>query len=154
VLLADQDRGRWDRGLIDSGLAALRRATGTGPYALQAAIAACHAVAPSVADTDWVRIASLYQALAASTGSPVVELNRAVAVSRAYGPAAALEIVDRLAEVPALRGYHLLPSVRGDLLRSLGRHAESRAEFTRAAAMTTNEQERALLLARAAPPDR
>ena len=150
VLLTDQDRGRWDRGLIGSGLAALRRATGTGPYALQAAIAACHAVAPSVPETDWVRIASLYDTLAASTGSPVVELNRAVAVSHAYGPAAALEIVDRLAAAPALRGYHLLPSVRGDLLESLGRHAESRAEFTRAAGMTTNEQERALLLARAA----
>ena len=150
VLLTDQDRGRWDRGLIGSGLAALRRATGTGPYALQAAIAACHAVAPSVPETDWARIASLYDTLAASTGSPVVELNRAVAVSHAYGPAAALEIVDRLAAAPALRGYHLLPSVRGDLLESLGRHAESRAEFTRAAGMTTNEQERALLLARAA----
>ena len=149
VLLTDQDRGRWDRGLIRSGLAALRRATGTGPYALQAAIAACHAVAPSVPETDWARIASLYDTLAASTGSPVVELNRAVAVSHAYGPAAALEIVDRLAAAPALRGYHLLPSVRGDLLESLGRHAESRAEFIRAAGMTTNERERALLLARA-----
>ena len=150
VLLRDQYRGRWGRELIAAGLETLRRA-GRGPYGLQAAIAACHAVAPSVDETDWVRIASLYAELAVVTGSPVVELNRAVAVAQAYGPAAGLEIVDGLREHRALRDYHLLPSVRGDLLASLGRHAEARAEFTRAAGMTTNVQERALLLARAEP---
>jgi predicted RNA polymerase sigma factor len=160
VLLTDQDRGRWDRVLIHRGLAALDRAERTGaplgPYALQAAIAACHARAGSVETTDWARIAALYEALAELSPSPVVELNRAVAVSRAYGPAAGLELVDALVDVPALRGYHLLPSVRGDLLVQLGRDAEARAEFERAAAMTRNERERALLLDRAAacgPPD-
>jgi predicted RNA polymerase sigma factor len=154
VLLADQDRGRWDRVLIGRGLAALeraRRAGGAlGPYGLQAAIAACHARAPSVEETDWVQIAALSEALAELVPSPVVELNRAVAVSRAYGAAAGLELVDALADVPALRGYHLLPSVRGDLLERLGRLAEARAEYERAAALTRNEPERALLLDRAA----
>src|SRR3954468_10738380 len=154
VLLADQDRGRWDRVLIGRGLAALeraRRAGGAlGPYGLQAAIAACHARAPSVEETDWVQIAALYEALAELVPSPVVELNRAVAVSRAYGAAAGLELVDALADVPALRGYHLLPSVRGDLLERLGRPAEARAEYERAASLTRNGPERALLLDRAA----
>ena len=154
VLLGDQDRTRWDRVLIARGLAALARAEATGralgPYALQAAIAACHARAASVEETDWARIAALYEALAELTPSPVVELNRAVAVSRAYGPAAGLELVDALTDVPALRGYHLLPSVRGDLLEQLGRLAEARAEFEAAAAQTRNERERALLLDRAA----
>jgi predicted RNA polymerase sigma factor len=154
VLLADQDRTRWDRVLITRGLAALERAERTGgalgPYALQAAIAACHARAISVEDTDWARIAALYEALAALTPSPVVELNRAVAVSRAYGPAAGLELADALVAEPVLRGYHLLPGVRGDLLEQLGRRAEARVEFERAAAMTRNERERDVLLARAA----
>jgi predicted RNA polymerase sigma factor len=140
--------------LIPRGLAALARAQssggGLGPYALQAAIAACHARAASVEGTDWPRIAALYEALAALTPSPVVELNRAVAVSRAYGPAAGLELADALADGPALQGYHLLPAVRGDLLEQLGRRAEARAEFERAAGMTRNESERAILLARAA----
>jgi predicted RNA polymerase sigma factor len=153
VLLSDQDRGRWDRVLIGRGLAALARAEGTGaalgPYALQAAIAACHARAGSVEDTDWRLIAALYEALAELTPSPVVELNRAVAVSRAYGPAAGLELVDALTEVPALRRYHLLPSVRGDLLVQLGRPSEARIEFEQAASLTRNERERALLLERA-----
>ena len=149
VLLRDQDRGRWDRDLIAAGLESLRRA-GRGPYGLQAAIAACHAVAPSVEETDWVRIASLYTELAVVTGSPVVELNRAVAVAQAYGPAAGLEIVDGLREHRALRDYHLLPSVRGELLTSLGRTDEARAEYARAAELATNEQERALLRRRAA----
>ena len=149
VLLRDQDRGRWDRTLIAAGLESLRR-SGSGPYALQAAIAACHAVAPSVEETDWVRIASLYTELAVVTGSPVVELNRAVAVAQAYGPAAGLEIVDGLREHRALRDYHLLPSVRGELLTTLGRADEARAEYARAAELATNEQERALLRRRAA----
>ena len=149
VLLRDQDRGRWDRDLIGAGLESLRRA-GRGPYGLQAAIAACHAVAPSVEETDWVRIASLYTELAVVTGSPVVELNRAVAVAQAYGPAAGLEIVDGLREHRAMRDYHLLPSVRGELLTSLGRVDEARAEYARAAELATNEQERALLRRRAA----
>jgi len=149
VLLRDQDRGRWDRKLIAAGLESLRRA-GSGPYGLQAAIAACHAVAPSVEETDWVRIASLYTELAVVTGSPVVELNRAVAVAQAYGPAAGLEIVDGLREHRALRDYHLLPSVRGELLTTLGRADEARAEYARAAELATNEQERALLRRRAA----
>ena len=151
VLLAEQDRSRWDPALIAAGLAALERAAGLGggPYTLQAEIAACHARAPSVEETDWIRIADLYTSLAAVTGSPVVELNRAVAVSRAYGPEVALALVDSLASVPALRDYHLLPSVRGDLLAALGRQAEARVEFARAAELTTNEQERALLRARA-----
>ena len=148
VLLRDQDRGRWDRELIAAGLESLGRA-GRGPYGLQAAIAACHAVAPSVDETDWVRIASLYAELAVVTGSPVVELNRAVAVAQAYGPAAGLEIVDGLREHRALRDYHLLPSVRGELLSSLGRADEARAEYARAAELATNEQERALLRRRA-----
>jgi predicted RNA polymerase sigma factor len=150
VLLADQDRSRWDTRLVAAGLAALGRATGAGPYALQARIAACHASAPSVEETDWARIAELYAALAAATGSPVVELNRAVAVSRAYGPAAGLALVDQLAADPALRAYHLLPSVRGDLLATLGRPAEAAAEFSRAAGLAGNARERALLLRRAA----
>ncbi len=149
VLLRDQDRGRWDRELIAAGLESLRHA-GRGPYGLQAAIAACHAVAPSVEETDWVRIASLYTELAVVTGSPVVELNRAVAVAQAYGPAAGLEIVDGLREHRALRDYHLLPSVRGELLTSLGRTDEARVEYARAAELATNEQERALLRRRAA----
>jgi RNA polymerase sigma factor (sigma-70 family) len=158
VLLPDQDRRRWDRMLIGRGLAALDRAesradeTGRalGPYALQAAIAACHARAAAFDETDWTRIAALYEALAELTPSPVVDLNRAMAVSRAYGPAAGLELVDRLVDVPALQGYHLLPSARGDLLEQLGRRDEARAEFERAASMTRNERERALLLDRAA----
>jgi RNA polymerase sigma factor (sigma-70 family) len=154
VLLTDQDRGRWDRVLIVRGLAALQRAERAGrplgPYALQAAIAACHARAASVEETDWLRIAALYEALAEVAPSPVVELNRAVAVSRGYGPAAGLELVDALTDVPALRGYHLLPSVRGDLLVRLGRLEEARPEFERAATLTRNRREQALLLDRAA----
>ena len=162
VLLTDQDRGRWDHVLVRRGLAALNRAEQVarqagrplGPYGLQASIAACHARAGSIEDTDWARIAALYEALAELTPSPVVELNRAVAVSRAYGPAAGLELVEALSDVPALRAYHLLPSVRGDLLAQLGRGTEARAEFERAASLTRNERERALLLNRAAacPP--
>jgi len=154
VLLGDQDRTRWDRVLIGRGLAALERARSTGgalgPYGLQAAIAACHARARAIEETDWALIAALYEALAELTPSPVIELNRAVAVSRAYGPAAGLELVEILAEVPALRGYHLLPSVRGDLLEQLGRLVEARTEYERAAALTRNERARALLLERAA----
>ncbi len=153
VLLLDQDRSRWDQILVRRGLAALARAESLrrplGPYALQAAIAACHARARTAAETDWVRIVALYDALAELTGSPVVELNRAVAISMAFGPAAGLELVDRLAAEPALRGYHLLPSVRGDLLARLGRAGEARAEFERAALMAANRRERELLLARA-----
>ena len=153
VLLLEQDRGRWDQLLIGRGLAALERATAlggaNGPYALQAAIAACHARARTAAETDWDRIAALYAVLAERVPSPVVELNRAVAVSMASGPAAGLELVDALGSEPALAHYHLLPSVRGDFLAKLGRHAEAQAEFTRAAAMTRNERERALLLERA-----
>jgi RNA polymerase sigma factor (sigma-70 family) len=154
VTLAEQDRATWDRVLIGRGLAALQRAEASGaalgPYALQASIAACHARATSVEDTDWVRIAAIYEALAELTPSPVVELNRAVAVSRAYGPEAGLALVEKLAGVPALATYHLLPTVRGDLLEQLGRRDEARAEFERAASMTRNERERALLLDRAA----
>ncbi|MBD9723135.1 RNA polymerase sigma factor [Streptomyces caniscabiei] len=154
VLLRDQDRRRWNRLLIARGFTALGRATAAahgapGPYALQAAIAACHAQAYTYEETDWPRIATLYGLLAARAPSPVVELNRAVAVSMAEGPAAALEIVDALATEPALRDYHLLPSVRGDLLHRLGRTEEARAEFLRAADLTRNERERALMLARA-----
>ena len=153
VLLLDQDRSRWDRLLVRRGLAALERAEALGgalgPSALQAAIAACHARARSAGETDWPRIVALYGALARQAPSPIVELNRAVAVGMAAGPAAALELVDALAGEPALRGYHLLPSVRGDLLAKLGRLAEARAELERAAALTRNERERALLLARA-----
>jgi RNA polymerase sigma factor (sigma-70 family) len=154
VLLADQDRARWDRVLITHGLAALDRAercgTALGPYALQAAIGACHARAHSVDSTDWPKIAALYEALAQLSPSPVVELNRAVAVSRAYGPAAGLELVDALTDAPALQGYHLLPSVRGDLLEQLGRRDEARREFEHAASLTRNEREQALLRDRAA----
>jgi RNA polymerase sigma factor (sigma-70 family) len=155
VRLLDQDRRRWDPLLIRRGLAALARAEamgGTpGPYALQAAIAGCHARARTPEETDWPRIAALYQALAAVAPSPVVELNRAVAVGMAFGPAAGLELVDRLTTEPSLRGYHLLPSVRGDLLARLGRFEEARQEFERAAGLTRNSRERALLLGRAAP---
>jgi len=154
ILLPDQDRSRWDRLLIGRGLAALERAErlggALGPYALQAAIAACHARAVTAADTDWPRIVALYDALARLMPSPVVELNRAVAVSMASGPAAALPLVDALAGEPKLAGYHLLPSVRGDLLFRLGRHEEARVEFERAAGMTANARERELLRARAA----
>jgi predicted RNA polymerase sigma factor len=154
VLLADQDRSRWDQLLIRRGLAALERseslAPSRGPYALQAAIAACHARATTADATDWPRIAALYAALVDLVPSPVIELNRAVAVGMAFGPAAALEIVDALQGVPALAGYHLLPTVRGDLLFKLERFAEARAEFERAAELTRNERERELLLQRAA----
>jgi RNA polymerase sigma factor (sigma-70 family) len=156
ITLLDQDRSRWNRLLITHGLESLARARSlsgsevSGPYVLQAALAACHARALVAADTDWTRIATLYQILASLSPSPVVELNRAVAVAMADGPAAALPIVDSLADDPALRHYHLLPSVRGDLLARLGRHAEARAEFEHAAAMTANAAERAHLLRRAA----
>jgi RNA polymerase sigma factor (sigma-70 family) len=148
VLLADQNRTRWDRRLIRRGFASLERA-GTGPYALQAAIAACHARAPRYEETDWATIAVLYGRLAAVAPSPVVELNRAVAVSMADGPAAGLAIVDALAAEPALKDYHLLPSVRGDLLARLGRTDEARGELERAASLARNARERALLLDRA-----
>ena len=154
VLLLDQDRARWDQLLIRRGLRALDRAQALaaepGPYQLQAAISACHARARVAASTDWPRIAELYDALAEQSGSPVVELNRAVALAMAYGPQAGLDLVDQLAAVPAMHEYHLLPSVRGDLLAKLGRPAEARREFERAAELTGNERERALLLARAA----
>lgn len=155
VLLLAQDRGRWDGTLIAEGLEALARAEtlrgGDGPYALQAAIAACHARAPTADATDWPRIAALYERLAEATRSPVVELNRAVAVAMAEGPQAGLDRVDALAGERALRDYHLYPTVRGDLLEKLGRHEEARAEFERAAALTRNARERALLLERASP---
>ena len=153
VTLDKQDRARWDRLLITHGLAALDRAEdidGTGSYAIQAKIAACHARAPRAEETDWVRIASLYGDLVALTRSPIVELNRAVAVSMADGPAAGLAVTDGLLDVAALRTYHLLPSARGDMLARLGRSGEARAEFERAAGLTSNEAERAYLLARAA----
>jgi len=153
VLLLDQDRSRWDPLLIRRGLASLdrvdRQGGERGPYALQGAIAACHARARRPQDTDWPEIVALYDALAQVAPSPVVELNRAVAVSMAFGPAAALEIVDALTSVPALKSYHWLPSVRGDLLARLGRHVEARQEFEHAAGLTRNERERALLLERA-----
>jgi RNA polymerase sigma factor (sigma-70 family) len=153
VLLADQDRARWDHLLVQRGLAGLRRAEelsdGLGPYTLQAAIAACHARARSVEETDWLRVVALYDGLAALTGSPVVELNRAVAVTMAFGPEAGLELVDSLADEPALRGYHLMPCVRGDILVRLERLAEAREEFERAADLCDNERERELLLSRA-----
>jgi RNA polymerase sigma factor (sigma-70 family) len=153
VRLADQDRARWDHLLVQRGLGALRRAEelsgALGPYALQAAIAGCHARARSVEQTDWPRIVALYDALASLTGSPVVELNRAVAVAMAFGPRAGLELVDSLAEEPTLRGYHLLPSVRGDLLVRLGRVGEARKEFRHAAELCANAAERELLLSRA-----
>jgi predicted RNA polymerase sigma factor len=154
VLLLDQDRARWDHVLIRRGLAALERAEklggALGPYALQAAIAACHARAHTPEETDWVRIAALYDALAELAPSPVVELNRAVAVAMAFGPEAGLELVDALTSEPSLERYHLLPSVRGDLLAKLGRFDEARAEFERAASLTRNARERELLLERAA----
>lgn len=154
ILLLDQNRARWDRLLIGRGLAALARTESLGDalgrYGLQAAIAACHARAPTAAETDWTRIAALYDALAQLAPSPVVELNRAVAVSMAFGPAAGLEIVDALSDEPALIGYHLLPSVRGDLLEKLGRHDEARVAFERAAALTRNAKERDVLIGRAA----
>ncbi|MBL8046092.1 MAG: hypothetical protein JNL09_06100 [Anaerolineales bacterium] len=152
ILLLDQNRARWDQLLIRRGLTALERAEKLGPlgpYGLQAAIAACHARARTAAETDWVRIAALYDALAQLLPSPVVELNRAVAVTMAYGPAAGLEIVDALLDEPALQRYHFLPSVRGDLLAKLGRTEEARAEFERAASLTRNTRERELLLERA-----
>ena len=153
VLLMEQDRNRWDHMLIRRGLAALERAGSLGgargPYALQAALAACHARATTAGETDWIQIVALYDALARVAPSPVVQLNRAVAVGMAFGPAAGLELVDALASETSLSGYHWLPSVRGDLLTKLGRRDEARAEFERAAAMTRNERERELLLARA-----
>ena len=154
VLLLDQDRARWDPLLIRRGLAALERATALGglrgPYALQAALAACHARAAKADDTDWPLIVALYDALAQVAPSPVIELNRAVAVGMAFGPAAGLEIVDAVASSPVLAGYPWLPSVRGDLLAKLGRHDEARAAFERAATLTRNARERELLLERAA----
>ncbi|MGW1614196.1 RNA polymerase sigma factor [Streptomyces sp. NPDC002285] len=155
ILLKEQNRGRWNRMLVARGIAALDRAGATatgapGPYALQAAIAACHAHAYTYEETDWKTIATLYGLLSARSPSPVVELNRAVAVSMAQGPEPALEIVDAIASEPALRDYHLLPSVRGDLLLRLGRTAQARAEFERAARLTRNEREREMLLKRAA----
>ena len=153
VLLAEQDRSRWDPLLIRRGLAALERAEslgGTlGPYALQAALAACHARARSAAETDWTQIVALYDALAQVAPSPVVELNRAVAIGMAFGPEAGFAVVEQLSDEPSLARYHWLPSVRGDLLAKLGRHDEARAEFERAAAMTQNGRERELLLERA-----
>ena len=154
ILLLDQDRGRWDHLLIRRGLAALERAEapggGYGPYALQAAIAACHARARTPEETDWTRIVALYDALSQLLHSPVVELNRAVALGMAFGPAAGLEVVDTLTAEPSLERYHLLPAVRGDLLHKLGRYAEARTEFERAASLTRNARERTLLLERAA----
>jgi predicted RNA polymerase sigma factor len=164
VLLLDQNRARWDRLSIRRGLAALERArrliaradapagsaTAARSYLLQAEIAACHARATVAEETDWERIAALYAELASVLPSPVVELNRAVAVGMAFGPQAGLELVERLSAEPALRGYHLLPGVRADLLAKVGRRDEARAEFERAAAMTSNERERALLRERAA----
>lgn len=153
VLLLDQDRALWDQLLIHRGLAALDRADqlggARGPYALQAAIAACHARAHTAAETDWPRIVTLYEALAHLRPSPVVDLNRAVAVAMASGPAAGLELIDALASQPSLKAYHLLPSVRGDFLFKLGRFAEAQAEFERAASLTQNARERSLLLHRA-----
>jgi RNA polymerase sigma-70 factor, ECF subfamily len=153
ILLLDQDRGRWDFVLIGRGLRALDRALelrgNLGEYTLQAGIAACHARARTADETDWERIVALYDGLAALTSSPVVELNRAVAVSMAFGAEAGLELLDRLADEPSLRGYYLLPSVRGHMLARLDRADEARAEFERAASMTPNTRERDLLLARA-----
>ena len=157
VLLMDQDRTRWDHVLVRRGLAALRRAEGLGgglgPYVLQAEIAACHAEARSAAETDWARIVALYDALAQIMPTPVVELNRAVAVAMAFGPAAGLEIIDQLQGEASLRNYHLLPAVRGDFLAKLGRAEEARVEFERAAVLTANARERGLLLERAAALD-
>jgi RNA polymerase sigma-70 factor, ECF subfamily len=154
ILLLDQDRSRWDWMLVGRGLAALERAYGAGgavgPYTLQAAISACHARARAAEDTDWERIVALYDGLAQLTPSPVVELNRAVAVGMAFGPEPALELVDAIASEPALREFHLLPTVRGDLLAKLGRREEARVEFQRAASLTQNSRERAVLLGRVA----
>ncbi len=154
VLLLDQDRTRWDHLLISRGLAALDRAErlggAMGPYALQAAIAACHARAATAGETDWPRIVALYDAVAELVPSPVVELNRAVAVGMAFGPAAGLDLVDALVSEPSLKAYHLLPAVRGDLLRKLGRFADASAEVARAASLTQNVRERELLQRRAA----
>jgi RNA polymerase sigma factor (sigma-70 family) len=154
ILLLDQNRGRWNQLLIRRGLAALERAEklggAKGPYALQAAIAACHARARTAEETDWMRIAALYWDLARAVPSPVVELNRAVAIGMAFGPAAGLQIADALSSVPSLKGYHLLPSVRGDLLEKLGRFEEAAQEFERAASLTRNARSRGLLLERAA----
>jgi RNA polymerase sigma factor (sigma-70 family) len=153
ILLLDQNRAQWDQLLIRRGLAALQRAENLGsvggPYALQAAIAACHARARTAEETDWERIVELYEALALAMPSPVVELNRAVAVAMAEGPEAGLELIDRLTSEPSLKSYHLLPSVRGDFLKKLGRFEEARAEFERAASLTRNARERKLLLERA-----
>jgi RNA polymerase sigma factor (sigma-70 family) len=153
ILLLDQDRSRWDQLLISRGLTALERSQklggAHGPYTLQAAIAACHARATIAADTNWARIASLYDELLEHSPSPVIELNRAVAIGMAFGPAAGLEIVEALTEEPSLKNYHLLPSVRGDLLSKLDRNEEARAEFERAASLTRNARERELLLNRA-----
>ena len=154
ILLLEQDRSRWDQLLIRRGLAALERAEALGgargPYALQAALAACHARARTAADTDWARIAGLYGALGEVAPSPIVELNRAIALAMLFGPEAGLKLADALKDDPALASYHLLPSVRGDFLTKLGRFEEARAELERAAALTQNARERALLLARAA----
>ena len=154
IPLFEQNRARWDRFLIERGLVALKRGEalgGTpGPYLLQAGLAACHARARTPEDTDWRRIVAIYDQLAATTPSPIVELNRAVAISFADGPAAALAIVDELTTLPALEGYHLVPAVRADFLSRLGRCDEARAELERAASLTKNDRERALLLKRAA----
>jgi RNA polymerase sigma-70 factor, ECF subfamily len=157
ILLLDQDRSRWDQLLIGRGLAALARAEqlssrmngGPGPYTLQAAIAACHARARTGEETDWQRIASLYAALAQRQPSPIVELNRAVALAMAFGPAVGLELVDKIAAEPSLANYHRLPSVRGELLFRLARYDEARPEFERAASLARNARERDLLLTRA-----
>ena len=153
ILLMDQDRGRWDQLLIRRGLAALERAEklggANGPYALQAAIVACHARARTPGETDWRRIASLYDALAEAVPSPIIELNRAVAVGMAFGPAEGLEVIDEIAKEPALKGYHLLPAARADMLEKLGRRDEARKEFERAAKLTRNLREQELLLKRA-----
>jgi len=152
VLLLEQDRAKWDQLLIRRGLAALdvaaKTRSGRGPYTLQAEIAACHARAHTAAETNWEQIASLYAELAKRTPSPVIELNRAVAVGMAFGPSAGLEILDAIRDEPTLRGYHLLPSVRGELLKRLGRLEEARKEFEQAAALTRNGRERELLLER------
>jgi predicted RNA polymerase sigma factor len=154
ILLLDQNRGRWNQMLIRRGLTALERAGklggAAGPYALQAAIASCHARARTAEETDWRRIAALYGELARAVPSPVVELNRGVAIGMAFGPAAGLQIVDALTSVPSLKSYHLLPSVRGDLLEKLGRLREAAEEYERAASLTRNARARALLLDRAA----
>jgi predicted RNA polymerase sigma factor len=153
ILLLDQDRSHWDQLLIRRGLAALERAEelagARGPYTLQAAIAACHARARTPAETDWSRIVSLYEVLAQLTPSPIVELNRAVAIAMAFGPAAGLEVIDSLASEPSLIAYHLFPSVRGDFLFKLGRFLDAQAEFERAASLTRNARESELLLDRA-----